>query len=525
MKQVSIGRHGGRVVRLAPALLALHAATSAPTYMVVNMMPALWANETTQNSEPSVSVNASAGQLVVASAFASGMHFCAGGTSAPLFLSTDEGTTWNLACMIPTDAARWPGDMTVRISADAKSLYAGALDSYWNTGHTEYRMDSRVYAWSSAPSKLDAALVSNPGDFSALTSSTLFSRDRTDQPQVRGVGGDRAMAWVGENRSGYPVVGTTTDTCKWVVAAVAGDPWVTPPTSECLSEERPPDSTVPAARVATAGKTTYVLMYRPVLSGNANDVVVYRRDHADFHALTDGSALSANPANGSEDACHIHDGRPGFRAVTCAMYSVPASPSDFGQEREAMTELSIAADPGNPQRVYIAWAEQSPTDPKQLALHFSHSDDGGQSWKPSPWVVDNATNPTLAVASDGAVGVLYEQLSNHGTNSRWNTQLAISTNRLKTKPTSHLLASVLASAPSSVVPPYLGDYLQLEAKGKNFYGVFPASNDLSTGEFPDLCDPAQCTGQRPYKNNKPVDAANNPVAVSIDPYFVRVVRP
>ena len=119
-------------------------------------------------------------------------------------------------------------------------------------------------------------------------------------------------------------------------------------------------------------------MYRPVQSGDANDVVVYRRDADDFKALKDGDVVSGSPASGSLDACHIRDGRPGFRAVTCAKYSVVAEDSDFGQERQAMTELSIAVDPSNQHRVYIAWAEQSPTDPKQLSLHFSRSDDGWQ---------------------------------------------------------------------------------------------------------------------------------------------------
>ena len=112
-----------------------------------------------------------------------------------------------------------------------------------------------------------------------------------------------------------------------------------------------------------------------------------------------------------------------------------------------------------------------------------------------------------------------------GTSKQWTTQLAISTNRFKDRPRVHVLASVDASSPLLVVDPYLGDYLQLEAIGRNFYGVFSASNDLSAGNFPDLCPIDKCAGQRPYKNKKPVDGSGNPVAISIDPYFVRVVRP
>jgi hypothetical protein len=200
----------------------------------------------------------------------------------------------------------------------------------------------------------------------------------------------------------------------------------------------------------------------------------------------------------------------------------PSSPDiDFGQERRMGTELSIAIDPRNSQMVYIAWAERSLTNDEHLALHFARSDDGGENWNLSPWSVDHATNPALAVASDGAVGILYEQLEGTMPNDRWHTMLAISIDKLASAPTTNqLLADVEAQRPPAVTP-YLGDYIQLTARGKNFYGVFPASNDLSSGKgkFFNL------TNQRLYdSNNLPITKNKKPVAISIDPYFVKVIR-
>ena len=67
--------------------------------------------------------------------------------------------------------------------------------------------------------------------------------------------------------------------------------------------------------------------------------------------------------------------------------------------------------------------------------------------------------------------------------------------------------------------PFLGDYLTLEARGRNFHGIFSASNDLSTSVFWN-----DFGVQRLYKDKKPIDLQGKPVPISIDPYFVRVIR-
>ena len=330
------------------------------------------------------------------------------------------------------------------------------------------------------------------------------------------------------------ILGDTTDRCSYAVAAFSDDPFTKPAKTECLGDERPIQvaaANPPAVRAAMSGQTSYVLMYRPVMhNGLNNDVVVYRKDDTTFNALKDGG--DGDSATGSAADCQHHDKQAGRRVRMCRQYPANAGPDSlFGQERHIGTELTIAAHPSNAKKVFIMWGEKSPSDPNHLKLALIGSDDAGETWSDSTlWTVDHATNPAVAVASDGAVGVLYEKLVSDAGKKYWNTEIAISENGfanvLTHPPLIHVLAHVLATSPPRHVEPYLGDYIHLDAVGRNFYGVFPASNDRSRGgEFPDLCPPSTCPGQRPYNSQgHPVSRKQAPVPYSIDPYFFRVTR-
>lgn len=486
------------------------------TFKVVNMIPATWSGETTQNSEPTIGPHPTLTTSLAATAFMSGAHFCRSKTSAPIFLSSNEGDTWDLACVLPTESTVWPMDMTVTFSGDGTALYIGALD------YVSPRMTANIFGFRQPQGPQATAPLTNTNITNAAR-TLLFSREVTDQPQVKaaptsGLG----IAVVGETRGGAPPI----DGCAYVFAWVSDDPWNGTPSIDCLTTNRPivGVGTVPAARVAKhSDGTSYAILYRPVGDGSSFDVVVYRHDPsiAGFDMAKDKPADGGAAAGTGTSDCTRHDGLAGSRVATCLSYfsSSPSPDIDFGQERRIGTELSIAIDPRNSQTVYIAWAQRSTTNVEHLELHFARSDDGGESWNRSPWWVDHATNPALAVASDGAVGILYEKLEGAMPSDRWQTLLAISADKLASAPaTTQWLANVVAQQPTAV-PPYLGDYIQLTARGKNFYGVFPASNDLSNGTFFNL------TNQRFYDTtNHPMTKKGKQVAVSIDPYFVKVIR-
>jgi hypothetical protein len=514
-------------------LATLLHATAPPVITVVNMMPRQYSTETTQNSEPSLAINENIPGFVVGSAFASGLHFCSYKANAPIFVSNDDGNNWSVACILPTATTRWPQDMTVRISGNATALYATTLDAY-NVGG-KYRMFARVFGWSAAPSTVDALFTSIlSGSTTYLAppgAKTLYSRESTDQPYLRITkGGQREMFVVGENRAA--ALGGGTAGCQGTIVAYSNDPWATTPSEQCLGVERPFSGTITASRAAMADGATYVLSYRPVNVGADNDVVLYKRSRSGFDGLKDTPATGSGPVSTDPADCGNRDGRMGRRVVACAHYSDPASAphsSDFGFERRMSMELAIAVNPSDAKKIVIAWAGQSltATKPTHTALHFKYSENGGNTWSISPWVPDHATNPTLAIASDGAIGVLYQELVDVGGVDHWRTQLAISSDKLASTPTIYLLADFNANDPGFGTDPYLGDYLHLEASGRNFYGAFPTGNDLSSGNgsIPNLCPATTCTTQRRYDSTgRPIDREGNIVQPSIDPYFVRVIR-
>ena len=140
------------------AVLARGASLGAQTFRVVNMIPAEMAGEHTQNSEPTLAVSSATPKFLVASAFTSGLHMCKGRRSAPLFVSTNDGDTWRLACILPMDSSRFPEDLTVRISGDGKALYVGMLDVHTvrsGKDSGQRRMDASVLGWTAAGSTVD----------------------------------------------------------------------------------------------------------------------------------------------------------------------------------------------------------------------------------------------------------------------------------------------------------------------------------------------------------------------------------
>jgi hypothetical protein len=87
------------------------------------------------------------------------------------------------------------------------------------------------------------------------------------------------------------------------------------------------------------------------------------------------------------------------------------------------------------------------------------------------------------------------------------------------------LAQVPALSPASNGNfPYKGDYLQLMAVGKDFYGIFPANNTPDPANFPTVFPKYQ---RNIDTNANTLLGSNGTTAVdaSIDPFFVKVTEP
>src|SRR5438132_4401992 len=92
---------------------------------VVNMIPASLSGETNQDSEPNLAVNPQRPTDMVATAFTPSP---AGGSLAPIYVSTDGGNTWALRNIVPGNGAFGTGDITVGFATTGGVLYAGILN-------------------------------------------------------------------------------------------------------------------------------------------------------------------------------------------------------------------------------------------------------------------------------------------------------------------------------------------------------------------------------------------------------------
>ena len=176
--------------------------------------------------------------------------------------------------------------------------------------------------------------------------------------------------------------------------------------------------------------------WRTFASPNVTDIVVCRDDNwgqgaTPFTSLVDPGDLNA-----------------GLRVATGVQ--VAALGSTLGTQRIG-SNLTIAVDPRNSQRVYLAWCDGLATAMSPYTLRVRRSDNGGMNWTGDLFTVANATNCGLAVSTQGVVALLYQQLANVSGTNRWRTHLVRSTDHFATAATDHTLADVIDSsaAPSS----------------------------------------------------------------------------
>jgi hypothetical protein len=467
--------------------------------VVVNMIPNNRSGEANQDSEPNITVDPVDPTRIAGSAFTPNL---AGNANAPIYVSTNGGLTWALASIVPSqNNLTGTGDITLRFAASG-TLYAGIL-----------RRPS---------AQLRLNILRSPNFIGGATMTVLVDRTppagRPDQPWVQamtalaGSGAGLDHVYVGSNDR--PGTGTgftaTIDRSLDGVAATPPPPsgftinrletratsWFSPFPPQDAPAIRPaahPDGTVYAVFCAprsTSGTSTLV-----------SDIVVVRDDNwasgaTPFGALTDPSDLLA--------------GRLVQTARNVMWFTY------MGQERLG-PNLAIAVDPRNSSNVYIAYTDLAGSN---STIHVLRSQNRGATWSASDVrTVNNATNVGLAINSRGRVGLLYQQLTGTGSSQRWATHLELTSNDWATAATDFVLATVPADTPAATFDPYIGDYANLVALGKDFYGIFSANNTPNNANFPN-----GVTYQRNADFGTQTLFANDgttPVAVSIDPFFVK----
>jgi hypothetical protein len=457
---------------------------------LVNMIPQTRSGETNQDAEPTIAINPSNKAQLVGTAFTwdnlTGSPMTGG--LAPIYASTDGGQTWSLVFSVPSTAgANFPtGDITVHFSGTTagttNTLYTGILHS------PDFSM--RVYR---AP------------DYRTNTTMTQLDThsNNVDQPHVEagGIGQDRV--YVGFN-NGFGGVAPQTATVDFSQNAGIAVPVFNLNLLEVRSTGAGGQDGFAIMPVAHTDGTVYAAFFG-WRSGSTMDIVVMRDDNwasggTPFRALNDSVDLQA-----------------GQRVITGVTIPI----GNIGQERVGSSSLSLAVDPNNSSRVYVAWLDLAGTTP---TLHVRRSIDRGQTWSSSDMVtVSNAVNPSLAINTARKVGFLYQQVTGVSPNQRWETHFLRTTDADATAWDSPglTLASTSASTPGVTFSPYIGDYDRVVAQGRNFYGIFSASNYPDKANFlPGVTYQrfVNWTTHKLYSNA----ALTTEVAPSIDPFFFTV---
>jgi hypothetical protein len=456
------------------------------TLTIVNMIPRSLSREQEQDSEANIAVNPANPQQIVATAFTPDP---AGGSRAPIFVSSDGGLTWSLRTIVPGGPVT--ADISVAFGTQGGALYAGILNfSTFN---------------------LNVLRTANP--FAPTAMTKLVDRADEDQPWVTAAtaaGHDHVFV-SHNNFNSAP---------KTATVELSGDARTKPKPAgfkarvverrNTLGQDGPPVRTAvhPGGVVYGAFHRWVKVVKQTATSIDVRmDVCVVRDD--DF-------GNGQNPFADLEDP---GDDKAGIRVAKNRLVHFTASVGPLGFERIG-GDLSIAVDPRDDDHVWLAWCDRpGGVKSRDWTLHVRHSTNKGRTWSGDVRTVKKAKNPALAVNDDGLVGLLFQQVVGTGSTGRWRTRLELTSDAWASPPTGFDLHRARVNSPKRIFLPYLGDYTRLVTVGREFFGVFAGSNLPDLANFPNgvrYQRNANFTTRTLLRND-----GVTPVPVSIDPFFVR----
>ena len=132
---------GAFLTTMLVALLPIYLAAAAPPatgpcgseVSVVDIVPESLSGETTDDSEPNVAFNPFNPLQIAASALTRDPM---GGTTAPIFVSTNGGQTWSLRSIVPSPQVTC--DITLRFGSSSNVLYVSALRNQMRLGNADF---------------------------------------------------------------------------------------------------------------------------------------------------------------------------------------------------------------------------------------------------------------------------------------------------------------------------------------------------------------------------------------------------
>jgi hypothetical protein len=411
--------------------------------------------------------------------------------TAPIYVSSDRGATWTLALIVPSLVGSGFPTGDINLSFGSTLSGAPAHETGWL-----YTGILRSTAAGRPMTVLRAQDYLAPTVMAVLDTRT----GNVDQPHVASLSNSGGLdkLYVGFN-NGYSCVPPNGRTATLDVsqsAAAAAPAFVLDVIEARDTPCQDGFAQVPAAHLDGTVYAAFIGDW----SGSPRMVVV--RDDAwgasamPFTALTDPSDSAAG------------------RFLTPPL-TLPSG--QMGQNRLGASNVSIAVDPRNSDRVYVGYGDSNGANSE--TIHVRRSIDRGQNWSPDLLSVTNAMNPEIAINAFGTVGVLYQSV----VSNRWEAHFTHTTDADATAFDNPglLLANTDATTPVAVYWPYIGDYASLRAAGKNFFGIFSASNFPNTANFLPGVVFERYVDWGTHKLYS--DAAHTTeVAPSIDPYFFEV---
>lgn len=432
---------------------------------LVDMVPESFSKEVNQDSEPSIAVNLNNYSTIVGSAFTfdnvlggagfdtiNGQPALPMNGPAPLYVSTDRGNTWTFASIVPCriGSPRPFLDITLSFS-NSYYLYAATLSGAY---------DLSSFANQSVPM---TALRSQYPFFKQMTTIDYRKADLTgstiDQPRINVLNHDKDRLYVGYRNSDNSPNTITIDVSQNADSLAPGIQSIIP-----SFEDKGYGG--PVVVSPNADGTIYAAFIRKAIPELEAYGLVVLRDDNWGKGPKPFTNLSGIDYNGQY--------MPG-RFVGTDYFQIPAG--YIGQERLSASNVSIASDPNDSSRVYVAWGDCDRSNNE--TIHVRRSIDRGLSWSNDLLTVQNAVNPEVAINSWGIVGLLYQQF----VSGRWETHFVRTTNGTTFDTPGIMLANQDGSEPTMQFDPYLGDYAALTSAGKDFMGIFSASNYPDKANF------------------------------------------
>ena len=484
---------------VATAIATILALTSGVSYpcegqnvRLVNVIPKRYSGESRNNPESSVAIHPTDHAIAMFAAHLPGNDLCVNSTRSGFFVSKSHGDNWTLWCALTEKPDKHPGDLTTRFSGDGSWMHVAHL----------LRSQLRLVGTTD---------LESPSSVSDLLTSSFSSVKNRDQPQL-------------QTRPDPGATDLALALIEWTFSAPGPKPCrhvrlfyaqqTTDPLEfqdSCLDFRSDPRPF--AVRIAMhADGTTYVafLPVQKSASDTVGSVVIVR-------GMPSVSMSMSDAVESGSTGCSA-DGLPGVQIV-CGI-DVPFDSGfnpDFGWEVR-QGSLAIAVDPTDSKKVYVAWGDRS--NPKSmLTVHVRRSVTGGDSWDSNDlWTVENATNPALAVDAGGRLGFLYQQFVKDA-DPRWHTRFRW-TATADTPGNDIIIADTPAGPkqqPSGESIPFQGDYANLIAIDKDFFGAFSAWNDPDMVRFP-----YGARYNRRCSGGNLVAKSGAGVKPSVDPFFVHV---